>query len=230
MRDHYENRISDVSKTIQKLGDNIEDAQAEAAFREVLKSLKAWINTNREIKPIGSIHDSLIDTIGDKRTHAGSVRACVNRYGYWHNLDYYYQIGFGTRTEAVKTISGMLDELDTIIKIMLNREDLEPALEFLQELQYFCNSEAEKYYQEMQRLGHAAFKEKLSDSDELWHGMQDQWGTGVPGYKMRISDRTGNWFENAEQKRVHVLIQNRIAKGWEELLSKFQDLVEGIFQ
>jgi transcriptional regulator with XRE-family HTH domain len=228
LREFHEKRVEEVSRTIYKVVENITDAQAEAAFSEVLKSLTAWIVNHKKIEPIGNVHESLIETIGDKRTYAASVRASVNRYGTWDNLDYYYQIGFGTRSETVKSIAGMLAELITIIKNLQAREDLEPAHEFLKELLHFCNSEAENLYQEIQRLGQAIFKEKLHDSDKLWHYLQDQWGRGA-GYKLRVSGKTQEWFNEDEQKKTHNLIQNRIAKSWEEMLSKFEDLAQGIF-
>ena len=229
MRDLHEGRINEVAATVEKLSENIEDAKAKAAFSEVLKSLTAWIKDHREIKPIGPIYDPLIDTIGEKSTHASSVRACVNRYGSWYNLDYYYQIGFGTRSETVKTISSMISDLNSIIGNMKSRPDLEPAKEFLNELEHFCDSETENLYQEIQRMGQAVFKERLLGSDHLWNYLQEQWGKGS-GYKLRISGKTEDWFKETDQEKVHETIQNRIVKAWKDMLARFEDLAKGIFE
>jgi transcriptional regulator with XRE-family HTH domain len=228
LRQIYENRVREVAKTIKKVEENIDDAKAKAAFSSVLRSIDAWIQEHKEIKPIGEIHKALVDTIEERKTHAGSVRASVNRSGSWYNLDYYYHIGFGTRTEAVKSISGMISELNTIIKNLQSRPDLETAHEFLQELVHFCNSETEKLYQGIQKFGQEIYKHKMVECSGLWGSLQEEWGKG-PGYKLRVSGKTESWFENQDQARLHAIIQNRIAAIWKETISKFEDLVKGIF-
>lgn len=229
LRHFYEKRVHEVAGTIEKVAENILDAKAEAAFSEVLKSLDAWIKNHKDVKPIGEIHEALIEAIEDKHTYAASVRACVNRFGIWNSLDYYYHIGFTTRSETVKSISDMVAELSTIIKNLQSREDIEPAHEFLKELLYFCNSETERLYQEIQRFGQETYKKKMIDSEDLWNWLRDQWGKGA-GYKLRISDRTEKWFEDEGQKRLHKIIQLKVAEDWNNMLSKFEDLVKGIFE
>ena len=229
LRTYYENRIIDVRKTIDKVSENIQDAKAQAAFSAVLHSIDAWIKEHKVLSPIGKIQTSLIDTIEDKRTYAASVRACVNRLGSWYNLDYYYQIGFGTRTETVKTISEMLSELNTIIKNLQAQDDLKPAHEFLSELQHFCDSESEYLYQEIQRYGQEIYKKKLYESKPLWAYLQDQWGRGA-GYKIRISKKTEEWFTDEEQERIHNNVMGTLVESWNKMINKFEDLVHGVFE
>ncbi len=229
IRKNHERRIEDVSRTVKKVKENVNDAQAQAAYSEVLKTLTAWIKTHKEIRPIGKVHTRLTDTILDKGTYASSVRASVNRYGSWYNLDYYYQIGFGTRSETVSTIFKMLSDLYSNIDTMEAREDLNPAHEFLYELKLYCKSEAEDLYKNIQAIGKEIFREKLQKGDDLWNVLQDRWGQG-PGYKVEISKTTDNWFDEEEQQKAHELIQKSVAKSWANLLTKIEDLAKGIFE
>jgi transcriptional regulator with XRE-family HTH domain len=228
LRSFYENRMAEVADTVDKVADNIEDAQAKAAFDQVLKSIRVWIDQHKDIEAIGDIHDNLIHSIQDRSTYAASVRASVNRRGSWYNLDYYYQIGFGTRSKAVKSISEMFKELNTIIKNLQRQEGMEPAKEFLNELLHFCSSESERMYQDIQRLGQEVYRNSLYDSEDLWGWLQLQWGQG-PGYKIRVSNKTQDWFLDLERQRLNDAIQRRIASMWKELLEKFEDLVVGVF-
>ena len=228
LRNLYEKRIEEVSNTINRVEENIQDAKAEAAYNTALKSINAWIKNNKEIKPIGKVHKSLIETIEDKKTYAASVRASVNRSGIWHNLDYYYQIGFGTRTEAVKSIADMLSELHAIIKNLQFQEGMEPAREFLKELSYFCTSETERVFKEIQKFSQEIYKKKMIDIGDFWYDLQKEWGQG-PGYKIRISKGTNNWFKDGEPERLNKVIENKIADAWGAMLSKFEELAKGIF-
>lgn len=228
LRRFYETRMAEVADTVDKVAENIQDAQAEAAFRQVLKSIQSWIDQHKVIEAIEDVHDDLIVAIQDKGTYAASVRASVNRKGSWINLDYYYQIGFGTRSKAVKTISEMFGELNAVIKNLMTQEGMEPAKEFLNELLHFCNSESERMYQDIQRLGQEVYRSSLYESEDLWGWLQLQWGRG-PGYKIRISGRTQEWFEDLERQRLNEAIQRQIVSMWEKLLEKFDDLVKGVF-
>ena len=229
IRNNHEKRIHDVAKTVKKVEENVNDAQAQAAYSEVLKTITAWINTHKEIRPIGKVHTKLTETILEKGTHASSVRASINRYGSWYNLDYYYQIGFGTRSETVGTIHEMISDMYSNIDTMLAREDLKPAHEFLYELKLYCKEEAENLFKRVQAIGKDIFREKLQRRDDLWSELQDRWGKG-PGYKREISQKTDNWFNEEEQKKAHHMIQKNIAKSWSDLLSKIEDLARGIFE
>jgi transcriptional regulator with XRE-family HTH domain len=229
IRKAHEDRIEVVARTIVKVSENVKDSQARSAYSAVLKTLTAWIKTHKDVSHIGNAHQSLIDTILEKRTYASSVRASVNRYGSWSNLDYYYLIGTGARAETVKSISSMLSELYANIDTMQARDDLEPAHEFLQELKLYCKSEAENLYKEIQSLGKDIFREKLTNRDDVWNALQARWGQG-PGYKIDISANTARWFDEDEQKRVYELVQERVAKSWRDLLSKIEELAKGIFE
>ena len=228
LRAFHEGRIVEVADTINKVAENIEDARAEAAFKNVLNSINAWIEDHKEIEQLENIHSDLIGSIQERGTYASSIRASVNRRGSWYNLDYYYQIGFGTRSKAVKTISQMFGELNSVIKNLQAQEGMEPAKEFLKELAYFCDSESERMYQDIQKIGQEVYRETLYDSEDLWSWLQDQWGRG-PGYKVRVSDKTEAWFKNEEPERLNAIIHKRIAGMWEDLLEKFEELVVGVF-
>ena len=228
LRGFHEGRMAEVAETIDKVAENIESAIAENAFKTVLNSISAWIDQHKEIEQIENIHNDLIGSIQNRGTYAASVRASVNRRGSWGNLDYYYHIGFGTRSKAVKTISLMFGELNSVIKNLESQEGMEPAKEFLKELMYFCDSESERMYQDIQKIGQEVYRQSLKDNEGLWRWLQDQWGRGA-GYKVRVSDRTEDWFKDKETKRLNAIIHKRIAGMWEELLEKFEELVVGVF-
>lgn len=228
LRAFYESRMEEVAATVSKVADNIEDAQAKAAFDQILRSISAWIDLHKAIDPISDIHNDLIGSIQDRGTYAASVRASVNRRGSWYNLDYYYQIGFGTRSKAVKTISEMFKELNAVIRNLQVQDGMEPAKEFLKELSYFCSSESERMYQDIQKLGQEVYRQSLYDSESLWSWLQDQWGRG-PGYKIRVSDKTEEWFLGAKPQRLNEVIDRRVAHMWKVLLEKFEELVVGVF-
>jgi hypothetical protein len=228
LRAFHEGRMAEVAETINKVAENIDDARAKTAFNTVLNSIRSWIDRHKEIEPIENIQNDLIDSIQDRGTYAASVRASVNRKGSWYNFDYYYQIGFGTRSEAVKTISQMFGELNSVIQNLKSQEGMEPAKEFLNELSYFCDSESGRMFQDIQKIGQEVYRQTLYDSEDLWRWLQAQWGQGA-GYKVRVSDKTEDWFKDDKPKRLNAIIHKRIAGMWKELLEKFEDLVVGVF-
>ncbi len=50
LRAFHEGRMAEVAGTIDKVAENIEDALAEEAFKNVLNSISAWIGQHKEIK------------------------------------------------------------------------------------------------------------------------------------------------------------------------------------
>jgi hypothetical protein len=225
MREHYEMRVDEVAQTIVKISENIQDAQASAAFEDIFKEIATWVKRHETTSSQpDKVQEELLNAIAE--THASSVRASANRRGTWYNLDYYHQIGSGARYECVKILKALIGDLKSIVYNKLERQDLAPTHKFLRELLHFIDSEADQIYKDAQIIGHTVFKNPLESNGAFWGDLQSQWGQG-PGYKNRISRRTDDWFDIGKRRHEVEILGKHLTEKIRELVKTIEVLTEG---
>jgi transcriptional regulator with XRE-family HTH domain/GTPase SAR1 family protein len=224
IRRRTEQEIEFLVGTIGRLVNNRETEETRAVFIAATKNLRNWFADNEEL-PVEDVNvqKALIEEMDGLR-YVSSLRAAVNRRGSWHNFDYWYGLGFGTRREAVSRASKRIEELKVLTQAVLRDTDLELAHDFIQ---HFSN-EAEKAFADLfqwaQVLGEGSFHEPLGEDSKYWQKCQERWGDG-PGYKSAIKTWTAEWFgkEAAQSRRVFIEIE--MQRKWKDTLNKLNGLL-----
>lgn len=192
LRERHSARLQDLESTVAQQIANRDKEEVQAVLNDAIHRIQVWLAKSEDIGGISErVHSSLIGTIG--ATHARSIWASVRRYGAWSNLDYYYQLGFGTRMIAAKYIEGMLGKLGVIIDNMITDDELAPAHDFLRQLKREIESEMNEALRRIQVAGRAEFEDELKADVGFWSECDAEWGRG-PGYRNSIASRSLTWF------------------------------------
>jgi transcriptional regulator with XRE-family HTH domain/GTPase SAR1 family protein len=225
LRRRAEDRVLALTATVEQLIENKADAQARAIFEQATKPLRTWFASNRKItaKP-RPVQGALLDEI-DAVRYASSLRASVNRYGSWHNFDFWHGLGFGARREAFARATNQMIELKGIIKTALNDSDLADAHRFLTHFQAQVEESASGFFLDIQQLGESAFADQLRADHAYWEQRQQRWGMG-PGYKHDIRSSTKDWFLDKSREARHEFVEKEIQRRWQELTERLAQQLE----
>lgn len=215
-------RISNVAAAIDDLIENQEERNAEAAQKEVYKSLKNFVKRYRNLKSDGWRVDNYL--VRDVKTaHARKVWATTRREGTWNSLDVYFLLGNGARTLAWSRTQQAFSGLKEIVNDMLDNPDLQPAHNFLKELVANWNLWHEKFLESAQRIGEQTFRYELSNSP-IWANCANTYGEGI-NFRRYFITQIQRWFNEPEQKHLHEFLKDRIEKAWQkEVLEQLEKL------
>jgi len=220
LRAHYADRIKELDATIDQLISNRDKEEVQAVLNDAIHRIQVWLKESEDIGQIAErVHSSLISAISS--THARSVWASVRRHGSWNNLDYYYQLGFGTRTIAAKHIEAKLGDLRVLIDHMLADEQLAPGHDFLRQMKREIENEMTEALRRIQVAGRAEFEEDLKEDVEFWVQCDSEWGRG-PGYRDTIASNTRSWFADAPHKRKEEEVTGLIDEAWEGICNRLR--------
>jgi hypothetical protein len=219
LRKRQEAEIDLLVATIDGLITNRKTEEARAVFRAAIKPLRVWFaNNGRLPESTDDKHGALLREMNNLR-YVSSLRASVNRRGNWYNFDYWYGLGFGTRSETVTRTDEPVRELRALVKNALANEDLAAVHNFVR----LFSSEIEKamadFYQWAQTLGESAFKAQLVDDNEYWSDCQERWGGGS-GYRNDIMQWTEDWFSDERRQERRDFIDGELQRRWGEILVK----------
>ena len=94
LRNRHSARLDEAIRGATATVQNYEKEQESEILREAARRLSIWLQNNEQVGvPSRRMQDSLLEAI--QTVNASSLRASVNRFGEWHNLDYPYQLGSG---------------------------------------------------------------------------------------------------------------------------------------
>lgn len=110
-----------------------------------------------------------------------SVRASVNRLGYWQNLDCYYEISFSARCLAGKPFQEPLRDFKALINNLEQQNDLHYSRQFLRQLRSHIETRMEEIHDAIAEIGRKIYEEVLKNDNKFWLTVQNEWGRG-PGY------------------------------------------------
>lgn len=191
--------------------------------------MRTWFASNREItaKP-RPVQGALLDEI-DAVRYASSLRASVNRYGSWHNFDFWHGLGFGARREAFARATNQMIELRGFIKTALNDSDVADAHGFLAHFQTQVEEATSGFFLDVQQFGESAFADQLREDHAYWEQCQQRWGMsaalGTP-YKHDIRRWTKDWFTAEFRQARHEFIEKEIQRMWQELTERLAQQLE----
>ena len=90
LRKEHENKVKTIIESLDEIEKQIDTQLSSEALQRIRESVLVWIEDAKNIQcKLKKNFTHILDTIQDKGTHASVIRACVNRRGQWHNLDYY---------------------------------------------------------------------------------------------------------------------------------------------
>ncbi|MFZ2874273.1 MAG: helix-turn-helix transcriptional regulator [Phycisphaerales bacterium] len=224
LRAQQRERILGLASDVEYLRQNLKNADVEETIREAVDQVRRWLNEHREIGEVSDkAQQQLLRVMGS--IYASTVRASVRRRGEWHNLDYYYQLGFGARTLGVKHIKPLVDNAHAIIEHMLGDPELGEARPFLKQVLEALETSTDAQFKQFQVSGSALFEESLRADAVLWSQCENRWGAG-PGYRDDVVRMSGRWFEDAERQPLHAELGTIIRSGWASIVEGISRILE----
>ena len=226
LRKEHENQVKDIIESLDKIEEQTGTQLSLEALRRVRDSITVWLNKAKNIHcNLKKNFSSISKTIIDRGTHVSSVRACINRNGHWHNLDYYKILSDTSRYQAVKTFDNSKDELSYVISNMLQQQDLHYQKSTLNSIQNILEKRVESIYQEAYNRGKENYFNNLFDDYDLWLKMKKEWGKGA-GYKNRIENHTERWFLNQDYSFLDKKNSEELNLMWRKLLDEINSLIK----
>ncbi len=226
MRRGYEQHIDGIAGALDDIIHRRQDILAELAFRHVSNTIRTWLRQNNSLRiTVSRIYAPLIDTISSREVYAASVRASVNRLGYWQNLDYYYEISFSARCLAGKPFQEPLRDFKALINNLEQQSDLHYSRQFLRQLRSHIETRMEEIHDAIAEIGRRVYEEVLKIDNKFWLTVQNEWGRG-PGYKQRIANDTQTWFTEEQSKQKEELVTQHLQKHWTLLLTDIEKMLE----
>ena len=226
LRKEHENKVKTIIESLDEIEKQIDTQLSSEALQRIRESVLVWIEDAKNIQcKLKKNFTHILDTIQDKGTHASVIRACVNRRGQWHNLDYYKILSDASRYQTVKAFDESKNKLSHIISNMLKQESLKYQKSTLISIQNVLEKRVEEIYEEAYAMGACVYEDDLYEDDNLWSNMIWEWGKG-PGYKNRIANITEQWFLNQDYDAFDKEKSNILNSMWQELLIEINNLIE----
>lgn len=215
LRRAHAQRLHELEMTTAQLEANQEREELQAVVNKAVRRLQVWLASSEDLGTITNrVHESLISAIGT--THPRSIWASVRRNGAWSNLDYYYQLGRGTRAIAARHIKDKTNALRVIIGNLIEDDELEPTHELLKQILREADDLTDKALQRIQVAGRAEFETELRDDSEFWNRCDDEWGSGS-GYRDRIASHSNRWFNEAEHRERCDAVVKLVVHTWSSI-------------
>src|SRR5260370_27003331 len=126
--------MEEVNRVVKRLLKGFATAISQAAHAEVGRQLGIFLRRHAKLpnsrRPVYMrlLHE-------EKNTHPMTVRASARRYGDWHNLDAYLFLGVGAAMDAQGRSTEFFARLNVLVEQFVADKNLEPAHEFLRQLQ-----------------------------------------------------------------------------------------------
>ncbi len=224
LRHIYSGRIAQLSEAVELVIENQENEEVRLVFEEVNRHLSTWIEKHRVLEWDGQpVQEPLITAINNTR-YAATVRAAVRRHGDWSNLDYYYQLGVGSRHKAVGLIGTRVGDFKKIVEHLMSDDQLAPARMYLGRILERVENSVGEAYKRMQFAGREVFKTDLQRDFDFWNWCDNRWGKGQ-GYRSAIRDHTAKQFEG-HYEDAHVRIKQIINGEWEKLVQLLDEMIK----
>lgn len=225
VRQIHEHRLSEIESSVYELAGEIKSQSAELSMNQLKLTLEPWLKKSKACTPtLSEFFVPLVMFIRSKGTYAASVRASVNRYGDWHNLDYYQELAVASRAQCMAKISPLRDELTILINNMLSQEELKPTYSLLKQLKHTSDIRLNNISQLALTKGRSVYEEKIKTDTRLWNDMGCEWGRG-PGYKDRIAEHTQSWFKMNDYSRFEFDVTRGLVEHWELYISEIEKLI-----
>lgn len=216
LRESSRKNLGEIASAVEFLEGNLEEEQTRLAFDHVFKQLLAWMNKHRalgEFQP--EVEKGLISQI--QSVHWKSVQATLYRRGEWHNLNYYYQLGFGARKLAAKLIGERLDGLNHVVKNLADTPDYADTRPFLGQLLQLIEGLSATHLDRVQDAAKSAFLSTLKEDVAFWDECQAV--SGSP-YRDKIASRSEEWFRHSARESIRKFLRDQMESNWQEIVKR----------
>ncbi|MEH2170539.1 MAG: hypothetical protein V7K41_28600 [Nostoc sp.] len=223
LRSTYVQRLSSSVEAINILIRNQKEKNAGEAYEKVSKSLEIFLNDyHKKTLSFGSIHQRLL--IPEMRkTRSGTLRATIRRNGTLDKFDVYFLLGNGSKSVAWNATMGIFHELKGILK-NLSGDSLvkEYAEGFITQILANWDEWHQEFLTYSEQISEQVFRPTLIKSP-IWDKCMFIKGSGFRNdviYAFQV------WFNAAEQRHLHDLLNSQIEKAWQEkVLGKLDNLI-----
>ena len=218
-------QINEIAAAVEEISQHREKAQAKAAFEIVSRAIHSWAHASRQqLAGINDIYKSLVDDLTTKEVYAASIRASVNRKGYWGNFDFYYKLAVAARKKSVTSFGKAVSEIQSVLANFERQQELKEAHPFIRQLLHTVNERMEHLYDGAASMGRNAYEGTMRIDQPFWGDQQREWGRGA-GYKIRIAQGTEDWFNHHAPASTDAQIQQQVMKEWNELITTVESLL-----
>lgn len=225
-RKHYIDQINGISAAVREIKEHREQAQAKAAFKIVASAIHSWAKDGRQrLFEIQRVYSSLIEELTRSEVYASTIRAAVNRGGYWDNFNFYYKLSVAARRKCVTAFGEAVDQIRYVFRNFLGQDDMKAAHPFIGQLMEAIGDQVEELYESTAKVGRENYEKELIMDASFWLQQRAEWGRGT-GYKQRIAGGTNSWFENHTSTKTDATIQHHVMKRWQDLINQVESLVE----
>ena len=216
-------KLREVINGANALVQNHENEKVRAVQIQAASQLRTWLEQNRGITPFARRpEDSLLNAI--RTTHASTLGASIRRRGDWYNLDYSYQLGFGTKEMAVRELKPKLTGFRAVTETLLATPGLEEASDLVSQSLRIMESASDSLYRDCELLGRTIYAEHIERDTGFWTNCESEWGKGL-GYRNRVYDRHVDWFAEKRHdidRQVNTIIESK----WQESLERISDILQ----
>ncbi|MFB2921300.1 helix-turn-helix domain-containing protein [Aerosakkonema funiforme] len=204
---------------------NVEEKNAQLARKNVLESLKIFLEQNPKL-PVYSwrIQDEyLFDEM--KKTHPRKVLATVRRDGKLDSFNVYDILANGSRNIAWHSSKEPFYGLNGIINNLLGNPELKPTHNFLKQIKSNWSVWREDFLKYSEQTGKQVFQYQLEYYFN-WAECAAMYGQKGK-FRDQVIAKLEEWFDDPEQRKLHNLLKARIEKAWEEkVLAQLKKLTD----
>lgn len=215
-RETFRRNLQAVVDSARELLANLEREQVLEVQRDASRHIATWLKNHVDPPNVGDhVYDTLMAQI--RSAHVSTINASIRREGEWYLLSYTHQLGFGARRIAVASLRDWLMEFRGIATNLL--ETHPEAAELLGQATRLMDQAYDELLKKMQVAGASLYREELQRAQVLWMELSREWGTGL-GYRDRVAQRQGKWFEEGDQDQVEAEILGILRREWVSVLGR----------
>ena len=205
------------------LVENADEAQVQEVYQQAAHRMMVWLENNQDAGDLSTrLESSLIAAIN--RAYASSVRASVRRQGDWHHPNYSYQMGYGARLMAARSVTVKLENFKAITENLLQDEELEPAFGLVRQARRILEDGVETLLLRSELLGKRIYIEHLEPDSTFWRRCDVRWGQGY-GYRDDVVQYHRNWFSSSDQD-FQAMVQELVEREWQQVLERLAAILD----
>jgi hypothetical protein len=220
----YRKRLTVVIDSARALLQNYEKEQVQEVVRDAARRLVVWVDNNSLLGSVrGTLHDSLLTAMG--HSYASTIRATVNRYGGWLNLDYAHHLGYGARRIAALAAETKFDDFKAVAANVLQDPEMADAKELVEQAARVMESSIDDLLRRVQLMGQSIYTDILKPDQDFWHACANEWGRGK-GYRDRVAAHNEQWFAVEANLAYERLVRELLEREWKAVLDRIRALCQ----
>lgn len=223
VRSRHRSKLLEVIDGATVLVNNFAEAQVQEVYQLAARRMTVWLDNNREIGDLTArLESSLIAAIN--RAYASSVRASVRRQGDWYNLNYSYQLGYGAKVTAARSVDHKREDFKAITENLLQDEELEPAFGLVRQARRILEDGVDTLLLRSELLGKRIYIQHLEPDSAFWRLCDGRWGQGY-GYRDDVAQYHRNWFSNSDRD-FQAMVQELVDREWRQILDRLAAILD----